>query len=153
MLSRHKLILSFSLQVFISIHVCAQKPTLYVQKGHVGPIYTVSYSPDGRILASAGEDRTIKLWDVATRREIRNLVGHDSLVTSLTISRDGKLLASGSMDARVMVWDIATGQVVWTHKHSAPILGTAFSPDGRFLGAWSSDLILWDVKRWQETKF
>ena len=66
----------------------------------------MALSPDGKILASGSSDKTIKLWDVATGREIRTLSGHTHWVNSVAFSPDGKILASGSWDGRILLWDV-----------------------------------------------
>jgi WD40 repeat protein/uncharacterized caspase-like protein len=139
--------------VLLLIYGCAavaQKPQLYTQTGHTGPIYCVTYSPDGRILASASEDRSVKLWDVATRREIRTLMGHSDRVESVAFSPDGKLVASSGDDGRVVVWEVVTGIRVHLYAQSVPIPSIAFSPNGRYLAAWSSEIRIWDVNTWKD---
>jgi WD40 repeat protein len=66
----------------------------------------VAYSPDGRLLASGSTDKTVRIWDLATAREIRTLVGHSDWVTGVTFSPDGSRLASSSYDRTVKIWDV-----------------------------------------------
>jgi WD40 repeat protein len=85
-------------------------------------------------------DKSVKLWDVASRQNVATLKGHESYVLSVAFSPDGKTLASGSYDKSVKLWDVATRQHVVTLKgHESYVLSVAFSPDGKTLASAGGD--------------
>src|SRR5437764_264688 len=78
-------------------------------KGHTNSVASMTYSPDGKTLASGSWDETIKLWDVQSGKERITLKGHTSFVYAVAFSPDGKTLASASTDGMVKQWDVPTG--------------------------------------------
>jgi RNA polymerase sigma factor (sigma-70 family) len=73
---------------------------------HQGWVHALAFTPDGKALISASEDRTVRLWDVATGKGRRTLTGHLGGVRALAVSADGSRLASGSQDCTVLLWDL-----------------------------------------------
>ena len=78
--------------------------------GHTSLVESVSYSPDGKTIASGSRDNTIRLWDATTGKHLNTLTGHADSVKSVSYSPDGKMIASGSWDNTIRLWDATTGK-------------------------------------------
>jgi WD40 repeat protein/predicted XRE-type DNA-binding protein len=103
-------------------------------KGHINWVHSVTFSPDGQILASGSNDQTVRLWDVNTGQCLKTLRGHTGCVQSVVFSPDGTILASGSNDQTVRLWDIKTGKCLQVLTgHTNHLLSIFFTPDGQTL--------------------
>ena len=124
-------------------------------KGHSSEIISVSFSPDGKIIASGSGDNTIKLWDPNTGEKIKTLTGHKRAVIDVSFSPDGKTIASGSGDGTVKLWDVNTGEEIKTLRGNfLRIISVSFSPDGKIIasGAGNGTIKLWDANTGAQIK-
>ncbi len=102
-------------------------------KGHADAVYSVAYSPDGKYLATGSLDNTIKLWELATGKEVKSYggqPGHQKMVLSVAFSPDGQMLASGSVDNTLKVWDVPLPSALRSLKTSGEATAVALTPDG-----------------------
>jgi WD40 repeat protein len=107
-------------------------------------VLAMALSADGKRLASASQDQTIRLWDVARGEELNQLRGHEGRVSSLAFAPDGKTLVSGSWDRTLRVWDIASAKELQRFTgHPREVLCVAFSRDGQTLASGGRDATLW----------
>src|SRR5579883_3098593 len=114
---------------------------------HGDVIQDLAFSPDGKILASCGYDRLIKLWDMTAKKELNVLKDHSDSVYGVAFSPDGRLLASAAADRAVKVWDVATGRRLYTLGESTDwVYAVAWSPDGRHLAGAGVDK---SIRVWQ----
>ena len=101
---------------------------------HKGFVAALAFSPDGKTLATASEDKFVRLWEVAGGKELRRFTGHKGAVLAVAFSRDGKNLATGSADASVGLWNTGSGaEVRRFQKHRYGVAAVVFHPDGQAL--------------------
>lgn len=107
---------------------------------HAGPVMCVGYDRTGSFIVSGSWDRTVRIWDVSTGRELRRFIGHTGLVNSVAWSPDARQVVSASRDGTIRVWDVgATSVPVVPRGHRGNVLGVAFSSDGEQIATGSTD--------------
>jgi WD40 repeat protein len=122
-----------------------------VLKGHAETVYGIVYTPDGKQVITASFDKTLKIWDAATGKELKTFAGpqgHQNLVLCVALSPDGQLVASGSSDNQAKIWDFPGGKPTKEFAQSDAVNAIALSPDGTKLAAAGKDGI---IKLWNTT--
>jgi mono/diheme cytochrome c family protein len=120
--------------------------------GHTEAVLCLAFAPDGRRAVSGSQDKTLRLWDVASGKELRRFEGHTDAVTCVAFMPDSRLL-SGSRDHSVRLWDVETGTEVARFKgHTEPVRCVACSSDGQWILSGGADGTVrgWELKTGKE---
>ncbi len=148
------------------------EPRIAQQKvflGHEGPVFAAAFSPDGRLVASAGYDKRVLVWNPSTIEDIdfrqlvsneplapqksRSFEGHSAPVRSVAFSADGQFLLTGGDDNTVRIWETSSGRPhALLRGHSRPVQSCAFSPDGRQVVSVGQEgqIKLWNILDYRE---
>ncbi|MFO0825464.1 MAG: WD40 repeat domain-containing protein [Gemmataceae bacterium] len=135
-------------------------PTTADNTGEIDPLESrdgsanqMAFVKDGQRAVIASADRSVRLWDVEGRRDLKRFVGHTASVWSVALSADAKFAISGSMDGTARVWDMNTGlQVQKYAEHSSLVSAVAFNPNGRWgiSGGFDGVVAAWKVGNAEE---
>jgi WD40 repeat protein len=140
---------------FILITGCQNKTDsieIYPQLGHSDSVNAITYSPDGKWIASGSVDMSIQIWDAETGKHQMSCFGHTGQVIGLDWSPDGKYLVSCSIDKTIRAWAVESGEEVYPfpipEEQRGFVCSVAYNPDGTRLVSMSSDgiLIVWDTE-------
>ncbi|KAK6854921.1 vegetative incompatibility protein HET-E-1 [Apiospora arundinis] len=123
-------------------------------EGHSNDVNSVTFSPNGQLVASASKDGTVKVWNAVTGAEQQTLDGHGDCVNLVAFSPNGRLVASASND-KVRLWDASTGQEGQTFKgHTGPIWSVVFSHNSQLVASASGDktVKLWNAETGEQVR-
>ena len=126
----------------------AVTPAVSTLTGHSQGVNDLTWAADGRYIASASDDKTIRLWDVNTGDSMVEFQGHSNFVFCLAFNPQSNILCSGSFDEHVKLWDVRSGDCVSTlPAHSDPVTGVDFNRDGTCIVSGSHDglIRIWDT--------
>lgn len=113
-------------------------------RGHTNQVTSISFNPNGKIIASSSSDNTIKLWSIRDEKELATLKGHSAEVTSVSFSPNGKMLASGSEDTTVRLWSLDVQQPPILESSRDKITKISFSTNGQLIaGIEDSGIKIW----------
>lgn len=116
-------------------------------------VHQTVISPDNRFYLTGRLEQIIKLWDIATKKEICKFIGHNLPIRSLTFSPNGKYIASGSIDKTIRLWSLETlNEKIKFVGHTAPVNSVRFSPNGLYIVSGSEDrtIRIWDINNGKE---
>jgi len=135
----------------LEVWAVAARQTVAAWRGHGASTYGLAFSPDGKLLATASDDKLVKLWDTSAYTNLASLPAHRAWVRSLCFSPDGRLLAT--IDGRaVRLWNVATrGEAAPPLALDLGSRAIAFSPNGRHFAAAGADgsATVWDTRSWR----
>ena len=149
-----KLITLAAMAFFLNDVISQEKADIIVQSGHLEGITSTCYSPDEKyVLSSAYSDKTVKLWDVESGKEIRTFLGQPFLVWTACFSPDGKTVLSGGDN--IILWDVTTGKTIRTFiGHKGYVHSLHFLSEGKYFISASFDktIKMWEVATGKEVK-
>ena len=141
----------FFLLNILAIYPClSQKLPLetVIQKGHNASVKTIAISNDGKYIVTGSRDKSVKLWDKVSGRELRSFLGHAHTVNSVRFSNDSKIIATSSADNTAKVWNVITGKEIFsTPTEPNYMTDIAISPDGKILASagYNNTAKIWDI--------
>jgi len=110
----------------------AQTLETIIQKGHELAVVCIAVSSDSNYVATGSRDKSAKLWEMHTGREVRSFLGHEATVTSIEFTRDGKYLISGSNDKTIRIWDVVSGKEMFSIQTDDIVTDIAIDPKMKF---------------------
>ena len=134
---------------FITLY---RKGDSVVMKGHTGPVNSVKFSQDSKLLITSSDDKLIKIWSLPSRKFLSSHKGHSNWVRAANFSPDSKLVVSGGEDKLVKLWDTETTANLYTfHDHNDHVNKVSFNVDGNSIASASDDksIKVWDLRSHQ----
>ena len=125
-------------------------------ESHVGPVLSISFSPNGQSIVSGSDDTTVRLWETATGKHVKLFFSHLGPIWDVEFDRKGKRIVSASGDGTAIVWDIATGAAKAPFTgHDGPVYSAAFSPTGPEVatGGYDRRILIWNPGTLSEFNF